>query len=74
MIHRPAPRYTAQQLHEFAASCLSDADWYTWHARRTADPREAERDRATAGVLEAKGKGFRFRAREMAYDANGGRK
>jgi hypothetical protein len=73
MTTRPAPR-TARQLFEFAASYLGDADWYHWHATQTLDPCEAERDRLVAAKLEAAGKGYMCRAREIAYDANGGRK
>jgi hypothetical protein len=74
MTARPAPRYTARQLYDFAASYLGDADWYKWHATQTRDDHEAEHDRLVAAKLECAGKGYLFRAREMAYDANGGKK
>jgi hypothetical protein len=66
--------HSIRTLYDFMQSYFDDAAWYRERADRLRAGREADHCRHVAAWLEGKARGYQFRAREIAYDACGGRR
>jgi hypothetical protein len=71
MSRRP---YTIAELLAYYQGYSDAALWEEERAASATEPRVAERARWLAEKLTAQAKGYLFQARDIAYEANGGRK
>lgn len=66
--------YTIAELLGFYQEYSDAALWEEERVASATDPRVAERSRWVAEKLAVQAKGYLFQARDIAYEANGGRK